>query len=294
MSQSHSRSRSTHAPTISRSSPHDRSPDSRRLGRQLRIALVVALLGLLVVPTPARAVDGEFHVSCNFSHRAPDDPIVYPGDPGASHMHTFFGNRSTDAGSTYRSMRRARTTCSIAADASGYWIPSLVDHRGRMVAPRSMTAYYRARSRVQPPPRNLRMIAGGDTARLKIAGYSCGGGDAESSMPLDCGNTYLKGVVVFPSCWNGRDLDSRDHRSHMAYPSGRGCPARFPVRIPKISYHITFGVYDGTGYTLSSDSMMDMRHGMSLHADFWNAWAQPALARVVDRCLNGSLSCDLE
>ena len=28
---------------------------------------------------------------------------------------------------------------------------------------------------------------------------------------------------LLPSCWNGKDLDSADHRSHMAYPiSGSG------------------------------------------------------------------------
>ena len=30
----------------------------------------------------------------------------------------------------------------------------------------------------------------------------------------------LRAQVFFPSCWNGVDLDSADHKSHMAYPSG--------------------------------------------------------------------------
>ena len=34
----------------------------------------------------------EFLADCPFSHRLPDDPIVSPNLPGASHMHDFFGN----------------------------------------------------------------------------------------------------------------------------------------------------------------------------------------------------------
>jgi hypothetical protein len=222
-----------------------------------------------------------------------DDPIVFPGESGASHLHDFFGNRSTDADSTYRSMRDGSTTCSFSADTSGYWSPALLDRRGDAVTPRNVAAYYLARSSVVAPPRNLRMIAGGDTDDLSIAGYACGEGSATSSVPTDCGSKLLKAVIVFPSCWNGQDLDSRDHRSHMAYPTGKGCPRRFPVRIPKLVLHITYGIHDGTGYTLVSDEMMGHEHGMSLHADFWNTWDQRELERTVDRCLNGGLSCDL-
>ena len=48
---------------------------------------------------------------CTFSHRNQDDPILYPRQPGRSHDHTYFGNRSTNAMSTPASLRRApRTT----------------------------------------------------------------------------------------------------------------------------------------------------------------------------------------
>ena len=43
---------------------------------------------------------GQFVVECGYSHSAPDDPIVYPGQPGMSHEHDFFGNVTTDADST--------------------------------------------------------------------------------------------------------------------------------------------------------------------------------------------------
>ena len=39
----------------------------------------------------------EFLADCPFSHRLPDDPIVFPNLPGASHMHSFFGSTVTNA-----------------------------------------------------------------------------------------------------------------------------------------------------------------------------------------------------
>ena len=47
---------------------------------------------------------GYFAVPCQFSHRNQDDPIVFPGRPGRSHDHTYFGNTSTDANSTPASL----------------------------------------------------------------------------------------------------------------------------------------------------------------------------------------------
>ena len=51
----------------------------------------------------------NFIENCRFSHQAPDDPIVFPGKPGASHQHTFVGNRTTNAFSSFGSLRRRWT-----------------------------------------------------------------------------------------------------------------------------------------------------------------------------------------
>jgi hypothetical protein len=47
--------------------------------------------------TPPKLHGNNFYANCRFSHTNDDDPIVYPGQPGKSHPHTFFGNNSTDA-----------------------------------------------------------------------------------------------------------------------------------------------------------------------------------------------------
>src|SRR5438552_19205160 len=74
--------------------------------------------------TPAQA--GQvFITDCLPTHRAPDDPIVFPGQPGASHSHDFFGNPTTDANSTYATMTAATSTsCLVGDDTAGYWMPT--------------------------------------------------------------------------------------------------------------------------------------------------------------------------
>ena len=52
--------------------------------------------------------------------------------------------------------------------------------------------------------------------------------------------------MTFPSCWDGKNLDSPDHASHVAYStdglvlSGDGCPASHPVRIPQLMYEMNW------------------------------------------------------
>jgi hypothetical protein len=57
-------------------------------------------------------------------------------------------------------------------------------------------------------------------------------------MDENCANG-IRAEIFFPSCWNGKDLDTPDHKSHMAYPSmidGGACPKGFPIRLPSLFY----------------------------------------------------------
>jgi Domain of unknown function (DUF1996) len=76
-------------------------------------------------PAQAASPSGQFVVRCRYSHTLADDPIVFPGQPGASHVHDFFGNVTTDAASTVESMLAGETTCRAASDTAGYWAPAV-------------------------------------------------------------------------------------------------------------------------------------------------------------------------
>ena len=48
---------------------------------------------------------GAFRFICGPSHEAYDDPVVFPGQPGKSHLHQFWGNSQANGNSTYESLR---------------------------------------------------------------------------------------------------------------------------------------------------------------------------------------------
>jgi hypothetical protein len=284
-----------------------------------------ALLLLAVVAAlPASAASAtklhgnNFYANCRFSHTSNDDPIVYPGQPGRSHPHTFFGNRTTDAASTPGSLRGARTTCRPRADKAAYWVPTLYQD-GREVRPAKGQFYYNLRSfeRMRAFPAGLKMVAGDAHAHhpqsTRIVYWTCGGsagvrfGGRSSTAPETCPvvrtsfksftrkcptcpvvrrrfpariKTFVELHVNFPDCWDGKRLDSPDHHSHMAHSRGYVCPATHPVKVPLIRLLIRYPITDGRGLVLASGGQL------TGHADFVNAWDQRVLERLVDDCFH--------
>ena len=61
---------------------------------------------------------GAFRFICGAGQLTNDDPIVYPGQPGKSHLHQFYGNTSANANSTYPSLRSTGdSTCTGGSTA---------------------------------------------------------------------------------------------------------------------------------------------------------------------------------
>jgi Domain of unknown function (DUF1996) len=273
--------------------------------RRVALGLVVAALGLAAAASaqqdkqkPAAMKKGDavnFVSTCRFSHRAPDDPIVFPGHPGFSHDHTFVGNTTTDAFSTLDSLQAGSTTCRRAGDTAAYWMPTLVDN-ATPVNPIGATIYYRRRTRAKVTafPAGLKMIAGDSKAltaqSLKITYWNCGpnaGVVPTSTVPTcpDAGADGLRLHVNFPNCWDGQNLDSADHKSHMAYSTNGRCPADHPVAVPAISLIYRYPIQGDSSVYLSSGGQF------SAHADFFNAWDEATLAGLVDGCLNAFVHC---
>jgi hypothetical protein len=250
-------------------------------------------------PAPQRALNPfpgvNFTSGCRFSHRAPDDPIVYPGQPGKSHDHSFVGNDSTDASSTLESLQASTTTCRRPADTAAYWMPTLSDS-GTPVAPLGATVYYRRRTleKLRPFPAGLKVVAGDSHAispqPLQVTYWNCGpeaGVKPQSSVPTcpDVPGSNLRLHVRFPDCWDGTNLDSADHKSHMAYSDKGACPAGQPVAVPALEVIFRYPIKGDPGIFLASGGQF------SAHADFFNAWNEQRLTQLVDFCLNGLRHC---
>lgn len=265
-----------------------------------------------VMPKPSNVAFADhlaqYNVLCSADHYAADDPIVFPGQPGAAHMHTFYGNTSTDAFSTISSLSAASpSSCGRGmgtSDLSAYWVPSLMkknaDGTSSIVKSEQTTVVYYRRAGggrgpgVLPFPLGLRMIAGNAKATsdqsLSIVQWDCGGGGLESPHMYACPGTASQPIhasLIFPSCWDGVRLDSPDHKSHMAYASPNGtCPADHPVSLPEVTFEIDFpGIAGGPDYYLASGGIY------SLHGDFIAKWDDRVQNALVASCLNIPHEC---
>lgn len=251
---------------------------------------------------PVLGERGVFATLCRFSHQAADDPIVFPGQPGKSHLHAFFGSTTTSAASTYESLRASPTTCRTEEDTSGYWVPALY-RDGVEVRPQRMKVYYRtgrhAPESVQPFPAGFRVVAGDATATsaqgIRTTFWRCRGlrgpdvdpGFGANATPPACpDDAPLTLHIQFPECWDGASLDSPDHKSHVMYGRLGSCPASHPVVLPILSLIVHYPIVGEPGtITLASGSVY------SGHADFFNAWDQEFLAASVRDCLNAKVLC---
>ena len=243
----------------------------------------------------AALVGVNFVENCGYAHQAPDDPIVFPGQSGLSHQHTFVGNTTTNAFSTFGSLRAGGTTCLRRDDTAAYWVPALYQG-STAVLPVAATIYYRrgTLAEVTPFPNNLRVIAGDAKATspqgMRITFWSCGvvsGVDRSAEVPTcpDTRGSFLRLHIRFPECWDGRRLDSPDHKGHMAYAVRGECPATHPVEVPQITQIYRYPSRGGEGFALASGGVY------SAHADFLNAWKPSALRKFVEGCLNALVHC---
>lgn len=276
--------------------------------RRSALALAVAASLVVAVPQAAQASDGWL-IRCPLSHSASNDPVVFPGQPGASHLHDFFGNRSTDAYSTYPSMTAGATTCQTPTDTAGYWTPALY-RNGVKVDPAGtgtrQQIYYRdnnvtAGTHVTAFPPDFRMVFGSshattlteaNAAGAKIGseiywGCSNNSESGKPTAPVDCSTGIITLHVQFPNCWNGVQSGGNEIAAgNVVFPKSSACPATHPTVLPRLIERFEYPVgTSSSGITLASGNVY------SVHADFWNTWDQRALQALVDRCLNGGTDC---
>ena len=125
---------------------------------------------------------------------------------------------------------------------------------------------------------------------MQVTFWNCGqAADVPaSSTPAACPSvrgSALRLHVTFPSCWDGVNLDSANHKTHVGYPTNGRCPTGYDVAIPQISLIYRYPVTGSHTFELASKGVY------SGHADFFNAWDQGTLERLTNSCLNGLRRC---
>jgi len=234
------------------------------------------------------AVDGSlFSLHCQYSHTNSDDPIIFPGQPGASHAHDFLGNDSTDAFSTYESLQGATTKCQVTLDHAAYWIPALRRADGTPLLPFGSLTYYRNGPGGSVAfPADMRLVARASSA----TGWACGNKEPFTPSIPDCtGKKDIRAHITFPSCWDGTPVNHVDDTAHVVMEDAvtRACPAGFTTRLPKLALNVRYrgNPHTCVGCTLSSGAPS------TLHADFFNAWDQATLEKLVAE-INAGVTCN--
>ena len=258
---------------------------------------------------------GQFRITCEPSNMNYDDPIVYAGQKGASHLHTYFGNTAVNFASTQASIEATgNSTCSGGtANRTGYWVPAVIDTKdGTPLKPSKILVYYKNDiipfGNVQPYPAGLRMVSGDMRATEPQNGmdwgcYTPSGQELRSkSIPADCPvNGIVEATINFPMCWNGKDLDSPDHKSHMATRVWNNvkrvneCPASHPVLLPSLTEKVQYRVTEAGStarWRLSSDNYgTEKPGGYSIHADWFNGWDAKVQETWINNCIRANKDC---
>lgn len=267
----------------------------------------------------APAGEGIFRMECEFSHFSYDDPIVYPGQPEAAHLHMYFGNTDANAYSTYNSIiNTGASTCNgHELNRTSYWAPAVFDGQGNVLTPRRALIYYKSFGKqagtTVPYPENMQIVAQ-STVNVSsndpnVASFQCenhyGGGDnqKQDTMPNCIGGTAGDGGqmlfemnIKFPQCYSGKDPDK--YIQSLTVPLGHwwsgNCPASHPYALPNLEYRIFYDIKPGDNtsqWFISSDvdratGAKNSSRGASVHADWFGGWNKEINAMWVKNCNN--------
>ncbi|XVQ87613.1 DUF1996 domain-containing protein [Microbispora siamensis] len=169
---------------------------------------------------------------------------------------------------------------------------------GRILLARSVTLQFRGNpvSRVVAMPRFLRMITGDAKAATNgganaRAQWTCTGftNRLTGRYPLCPRGSLVLRVLDFPSCWDGQNTDSANHRTHVVFPGANGaCPGGTRA-IPQLRMTLAYSVPSGPSFAV--DSFPEQQHNpITDHADFENVMPDRLMSSVVS-CVNRGLRC---
>jgi len=276
------------------------------------------------------ASSGTFTTSCGVNANGlfnSDNVIVAPGvTNGAHHFHDYVGNQSNNAFASDDDLANADTSCENPGDKSTYYWPVLrlqngtqeqdankpgggiEGNAGKIVTPKQVTLTFigNRHSQVTEMPRLLRIITGDAKAFVNgpanaNASWSCTGYEnrqLKDKYPLCPQGSDVVRTFKFQSCWDGRNIDSANHRTHVAFADASGnCPDGFkpiPQLVQRIVYDVRAPSLQDGGRTtplFAVDSFPEQLHKpVTDHGDFINVFDEGLMKEVVS-CINGGREC---
>ncbi|MCX4574571.1 DUF1996 domain-containing protein [Streptomyces sp. NBC_01571] len=256
-----------------------------------------------------------------------DNVIVAPGvTNGAHHLHDYVGNQSNDAFATNDTFAAAQTSCQNQGDKSSYYWPVVRIQNGTqdfdqnndgggkegnvgqiLQAKQAQIKFVgNAKSKVVAMPQFLRIITGdAKTTTNGLANanahWSCTGFENKVQLtqqyPICPRGSQVVRTFAFQSCWDGVNIDSANHRTHVAFADAQGNCANGFKAIPQLTMRLVYSIPAPTlrngqiKNAYAVDGFPEQLHKPATdHDDFINVFSTDAMNKMVN-CINTGKSC---
>ncbi|KAJ3986052.1 hypothetical protein F5890DRAFT_1506543 [Lentinula detonsa] len=234
------------------------------------------------------------------------DPIVSPGEV-SSHVHSVLGGSGFGLNVNTSILQGSDcTSIPVQEDKSNYWFPTESNRRndGSFTSVSGNAVIDTSNSTTAFPNNvrdtTLRTLNASSFAQQAIT-FLClqfsGTSNRYNELPIGVScPAGIRSQINFPSCWDGKNIDSEDHKTHVAFlstgPDNGTCDdPQFPVTLPRIFmevYWITQDFDDQRDQALTPSQPFVFANGdptgYGYHADFVNGWEDGVLQKAILGC----------
>ncbi|MFF0783315.1 MULTISPECIES: DUF1996 domain-containing protein [unclassified Streptomyces] len=265
-------------------------------------------------------------VNANKNHNT-DNVIVAPGvTNGAHHLHDYVGNQKVNAFSSNNTFLQGGTSCQNRNDLSSYYWPVVrvqdgsqdfdqnadgggkEGNVGKILVPAQAQIKYvgSPTSKVVAMPQFLRIITGdAKTTTNGLANanahWSCTGFENKVQLttqyPICPQGSKVVRTFAFQSCWDGQNVDSANHRTHVAFADANGnCQNGFKA-IPQLTMRLVYNITPPTvqnGQVKNAyavDGFPEQLHKPATDHDDFISVTTGGLANKIANCVNRGQNC---